>query len=388
MWRVHARSVDGEEEVLDGRFVISAVGSLNIPKLVEIPGMETFAGPSFHSSRWPDDLDLAGTRFALIGAGASGFQIGPAIASEVEHLTIFQRTAQWIIPNPLYHATVPDGDRWALRHLPFYGRWFRFIMTFPGVAFGVEPYRIDPDPRRRDRSVGATRRTRSGPQRCWRGWSRSSTDRPDLLEKVTPDYPALGKRVLQDDGTWLRTLQRPDVELVRTAIDRIVPDGVVTVDGTHHPADVICYATGFRHNDFLASMDVTGRDGVSLREQWGDEPTAYLGITIPGFPNLFCVYGPGTNLAAGASLFFHSEFQVHHAMEAIRADAPLGCPLVRGAARGARRLRRAVRGRDRPARVGPPVDRAQPLQEPGGQGLHALALALGRVPRVDETGRR
>jgi 4-hydroxyacetophenone monooxygenase len=152
-------------------------------------------------------------------------------------------------------------------------------------------------------------------------------DRPDLESKVVPDYPALGKRVLQDDGSWLRCLQRPDVEIVRTAIDRIVPDGVVTIDGTHYPSDVICYATGFRHNDFLASMDVIGRNGTSLRDQWGDEPTAYLGITIPNFPNLFCLYGPGTNLAAGASLFYHSEFQVHHAMELIRAT------LISGAGR-------------------------------------------------------
>jgi len=98
-----------------------------------------------------------------------------------------------------------------------------------------------------------------------------------------------------------------------------VPDGVVTVDGTLRRADVICYATGFRHNDFLASMDVTGRGGVSLRDQWGDEPTAHLGITIPNFPNLFCVYGPGTNLAHSASLFFHSEYQTSYALQAIRA---------------------------------------------------------------------
>ena len=123
-------------------------------------------------------------------------------------------------------------------------------------------------------------------------------DRPDLVPKVVPDYPALGKRVLQDDGSWLRCLQQSNVELVRTAIDRIEPDGVVTVDGSHFPADVICYATGFRHNEFLASMDIIGSGGASLRDQWGDEPTAYLGITIPNFPNLFCIYGPGTNLAS------------------------------------------------------------------------------------------
>ncbi len=315
-WSAHLSGADGIEEIIHARFVISAVGSLNIPKLPDIPGMDTFTGPSFHSARWPDGLRLTGSRLALVGAGASGFQIGPAVADEVERLTIFQRTAQWIIPNPLYHAPVPPGDKWALRHLPFYGRWYRFIMTFAGIAAGVDPYRIDPtheDPT--GRSVNAVHAKRAG---ALLGWMTSLiAERPDLAPKVVPDYPALGKRVLQDDGSWLRCLQRPNVELVRTAVDRIEPDGVLTVDGTHYRADVICYATGFRHNDYLASMDLRGRHGLSLREQWGDEPTAYLGITIPNFPNLFCTYGPGTNLAAGASLFYHSEFQVHYAMEAI-----------------------------------------------------------------------
>ncbi len=322
-WRIHLGAADGPDEIVQSRFVISAVGSLNLPKIADIPGMDTFTGPSFHSARWPDDLQLAGTRFALVGAGASGFQIGPAVADQVEQLTIFQRTAQWIIPNPLYHAPVPQGDRWALRHLPFYGRWYRFIMTFGGVAAGVDPYRIDPtyaDPA--GRSVNALNAKRADALLAW--MTSLVAERPDLAPKIVPDYPALGKRVLQDDGSWLRCLQRPNVELVRTAIERIVPDGVVTVDGTHYPSDVICYATGFRHNEFLASLDLIGRDGISLREQWGDEPTAYLGITISNFPNLFCIYGPGTNLAAGASLFYHSEFQVHYAMEAIRETLTSG----------------------------------------------------------------
>jgi 4-hydroxyacetophenone monooxygenase len=309
------------------------VGSLNIPKLPDIPGMDTFAGPSFHSARWPAGLDIRGTRFALIGAGASGFQIGPAVADDVEHLTIFQRTAQWMFPNPLYHEPVPDGDRWASRHLPFFGRWYRFIMTYPGLAMGMEPYRVDPshtDETRR--SISETHAQRA--EMLLGSMTELVKDRPDVLEKIVPDYPSSGKRMLQDNGTWLRTLLRPDVELVRTTIDRIVPDGIVTVDGTHHPADVICYATGFRHNDFLASMEVRGRDGLDLREVWGVEPTAYLGITVAGFPNLFCVYGPGTNLAAGASLFYHCEFQVHYAMEAIRETLSSGarvCEVTREA---------------------------------------------------------
>ncbi|MCK9896430.1 NAD(P)/FAD-dependent oxidoreductase [Frankia sp. AgB32] len=322
-WDVRTSGPDGAGETLRPRFVISAVGSLNIPRLPDIPGMDTFAGRSFHSTRWPADLDLTGTRFALVGAGASGFQIGPAVADTVEQLTIFQRTAQWVIPNMLYHQAVPTGEHWALRHLPFYGRWFRFIVSFPGIASGVEPYRIDPnhgDPTSHSINAGHAQRAE-----LLLGWMTSIIgDRADLLPKITPDYPALGKRVLQDDGSWLSTLRRPDVDLVRTGIRRIRPDGIETVDGTFHPVDVICYATGFRHNDFLATMKVTGRDGVSLREQWGDEPMAHLGITAPNFPNLFCMYGPGTNLAAGASLFYHAEFQTHFAMDAIRQTLTAG----------------------------------------------------------------
>jgi 4-hydroxyacetophenone monooxygenase len=317
-WHVRTRAAGagGTDDVLDARFVISAVGSLNLPRLPDIVGMESFAGPSFHSARWPDDLDITGTRFALVGAGASGFQIAPTIADTVATLTIFQRTAQWMLPNPMYHRAVPAGEQWAARHLPFYGRWLRFLMTFPGVAAGVDPYRVDPsfdDPD--GHAVNAAHAKRAAALRAW--LLSFVEDRPDLVDKVVPDYPAMGKRILQDNGSWMRCLKKPNVELVRTAIDRIVPEGVVTADGTLHPADVICYATGFRHNEFLAPMEVTGRGGVTLRDQWGDEPTAYLGITTPNFPNLFMLYGPGTNLAHSASLFLHSEFQVHYTMDAI-----------------------------------------------------------------------
>lgn len=315
-WRVGLRTADGGTEVLEARFVISAVGSLNIPRLPAIAGMETFAGPSFHSTRWPDDFDHRGLRLALLGAGASGFQIAPTVADDVEHLSIFQRTAQWVMPNPIYHTKVPDGETWAMRHLPFYGRWTRFMMTQPGIGSGVESFRIDPahvDPD--NLSVNAVNAViRDG----LIGFMRSHlADRPDLLAKVMPDYPAMGKRVLQDNGSWFRCLKKANVDLVRTGIDRIVPEGIVTVDGILHPADAICYATGFEHNRFLA-FDMIGRGGASLHEKWGDEPTAHLGITVPGFPNLFLCYGPGTNLAHSAGLFFHAEFQTMHAMDAIR----------------------------------------------------------------------
>jgi 4-hydroxyacetophenone monooxygenase len=128
---------------------------------------------------------------------------------------------------------------------------------------------------------------------------------------------------LQDNGSWLQALKKPNVELVRTGIERIVPDGVVTADGVLHPADIICYATGFRPYESLSPIHVVGRAGIVLREQWGNEPQAYLGITVPSFPNFFCLYGPGTSLSVGASLIFQSERQVRYVVDAIhRTLAP------------------------------------------------------------------
>jgi 4-hydroxyacetophenone monooxygenase len=316
-WTVEVRNPDGSTETLDARFVISAVGSLNRPKMPDIPGMDDFAGPSFHSAGWDPDVDYRGKRFALIGAGASGFQIAPTIADEVEHLTVFQRTAQWMFPNANYHERVPDGERWAMRHLPFYGRWFRFLTFYPGSGIDLGRSKIDPN---FDDSDGlAINESNLVTRSVFEAWIRQGVgEDEELLAKVLPNYPATAKRTLQDNGSWLRCLRKPNVELVRTGIERIVADGVITVDGVHHPADVLCYATGFRHNDFLWPMQITGRNGQVLREQWGDEPTAYLGITIPNFPNLFCLYGPGTNLASGGSLIFQSECQVNYVMEGLR----------------------------------------------------------------------
>ncbi|MGA3146563.1 MAG: NAD(P)/FAD-dependent oxidoreductase [Acidimicrobiales bacterium] len=309
-WTVRVRAEDGTESTLVARAVISAVGQLNRPHIPDIPGRESFAGPAFHSARWDHSVDLIGKRVAMIGAGASGFQIAPAIAGEVEHLTVFQRTAQWMFPNPNYHATVGPGGRWALRHLPFYGRWYRFLILWPGCDKGLEAARVDPDYPDQQRAVSEMNELT---RQMFTDWIVSQVgDDQDLIAKVVPDYPATGKRTLQDNGSWLKALTRDNVDLVRTGIDHIDADGVVTVDGEHYRADVIVYATGFYANRVLWPLDVTGRDGADLRTLWGERPAAYLGITVPGFPNLFCMYGPGTNLAHGGSLIFHSECQMRY----------------------------------------------------------------------------
>jgi 4-hydroxyacetophenone monooxygenase len=309
-WSVRTSAADGTEEELTARAVISAVGQLNRPNIPEIEGARSFAGPAFHSSRWDADVDLDGRRVAMIGAGASGFQIAPTIAPDVGHLTVFQRTAQWMFPNPNYHATVGPGVRWALRHLPFYGRWYRFLIFWPGCDKGLEAARVDPDYPDQQRAVSEMNELT---RQMFTDWIVGQVDDdPDLVAKVVPDYPATGKRTLQDNGAWLSALGRENVDLVRTAIDHIEPDAVVTTDGERYPADVLVYATGFRATEMLYPMTVVGRDGVDLRELWGERPAAYLGITVPGFPNFFCMYGPGTNLAHGGSLIFHSECQMRY----------------------------------------------------------------------------
>lgn len=316
-WSVRVRSKSGSEGSLVARAIISAVGQLNRPHLPDIPGRDTFAGPAFHSARWAHSIDLAGKRVAMIGAGASGFQIGPAIADTVGHLTIFQRTAQWMFPNPNYHEKVGPGMQWALRHLPFYGRWYRFLLFWPGCDKGLEAARVDPDYPDQFRAVSEVNELT---RQMFTDWIASQVgDDRELLAKVLPEYPATGKRTLQDNGSWLRTLTRENVDLIRTGIDHIESDAIVTVDGERHECDILVFATGFEATKMLAPMQIVGRDGVDLREMWDDRPAAYLGITVPGFPNLFCMYGPGTNLAHGGSLIFHSECQIRYIAGCLKA---------------------------------------------------------------------
>jgi 4-hydroxyacetophenone monooxygenase len=314
-WTVRVLGRDGETTRLTARAVISAVGQLDRPHVPLIEGQHDFAGPAFHSSAWDHSVDLRDKQVAMIGAGASGFQIAPTIAPDVNRLTVFQRTAQWMFPNPNYHESVGPGVQWALRHLPFYGRWYRFLIFWPGCDKGLDAARVDPDYPDQKKAVSEINEiTRI----MFTEWITSQVgDDEDLRAKVVPDYPATGKRTLQDNGSWLKTLTRDNVELVRTGIDHIEADAVVTDDGTRYPADVIVYATGFEHTKMLWPITIRGRDGEVLSERWGERPSAYLGITIPGYPNFFCMNGPGTWLASGGSLIFHSECQMRYISECL-----------------------------------------------------------------------
>ncbi|VEG52849.1 putative flavoprotein involved in K+ transport [Mycolicibacterium aurum] len=308
-WTVTVRD-SGGMRTLTAHAVITAVGQLNRPNLPDFPGQDSFSGPSFHSAAWDHSVDITGKRVALIGAGASGFQIAPAIAETVHRLEVFQRTAQWMFPNPMYHEGVPDGVRWAMEHLPYYARWYRFLLMWPGADKGLDAARVDPAYTDQDNAVSDINAIA---RLMFTDWITTQIgDDDELLAKVLPDYPATGKRTLQDNGSWLATLKRSNVDLVRTPIDRITPDGIVTADGEVHDTDIIVYATGFRATDLLVPMTVSGRDGADLHTEWGQRPYAYLGITVPKFPNFFMIYGPGTHLAHGGSLIMHSELEMQY----------------------------------------------------------------------------
>ena len=316
-WVLRIRNPDGSEESLDANAVISAVGQLSRPKMPAIPGIDTFAGPAFHSAQWQHQHELDGKRVAVIGTGASAFQLVPELAKIASRLYVFQRSAPWMVPNPRYHARVSDAKKWVLSHVPYYARWYRFLLFWPGSDGLMPSLEVDPEWPHPDRAVNAAN---DAMREMFTAYMASQIgDDACLLRKVTPTYPPFGKRMLLDNGSWLAALTRPHVDLVTTPITEITKDGIRCADGTDHAVDAIVFATGFHANRFLWPMEITGRDGLALRNHWGDDPRAYLGITMPRFPNLFCLYGPGTNLAHAGSIIFHSECQVRYVMGCLAA---------------------------------------------------------------------
>lgn len=314
MWRVRIRPAGCAVEELQARALVCAVGQFSNPVIPDIKGADSFSGPSFHTANWREDIDLTGKRVAVIGAGASGFQLVPAVADRTEQVDVYQRTPQWMAPNVTYHDAIPHGARWAIRHLPYYGRWLRFISWWPLTDAAANQVMVDPDWDTGGLSCGEANHA---VREMLIAWMRAFTDDEELLAKVIPSYPPMGKRMLQDNGTWLRTLQRDDVELIRDGIAELTPGGVRTVDGVHRPADILVWATGFDVNHQLGPIDIRGVGGQALNDAWGQSPYAYLGITVPGFPNFYCMFGPGTNAVNGASIIYNSECQMRYILGCI-----------------------------------------------------------------------
>jgi len=315
LWTLVVRSKGGATRTVEAHAIVSAVGQLNRPLMPDIEGMDDFEGPSFHSARWDSSVPLEGQRVVVIGTGASAGQFVPAIADETAELTVCQRTAPWLLPTPDYHDDVPKGLAWLLKHVPFYSQWYRFWLFWSMTEGLLDMVRVEADWAHPDRSVSQANdeiRELFGTyiQAC-------CGDDEALYEKMLPDYPPCSKRFVRDNGVWPATMAREDVTLETTPIERVTAHGVRFEDGREIPADVIVYGTGFTASDFLVPMKITGRGGRDLHETWRGDARAYLGITIPHFPNLFLTYGPNTNIVVNGSIIFFSECEIDYMMKCL-----------------------------------------------------------------------
>jgi cation diffusion facilitator CzcD-associated flavoprotein CzcO len=293
-WRI--RTSHGE---FTARVLISATGPLSEPSIPDVPGLDSFRGTVFHSSRWQGDHDLTGRRVAVIGTGASAVQFIPEIADRVEALTVFQRTPAWVVPRrtrPItrlergVYRTVPGAQR-LVRGALYWGR--------EATAVGF----LHPRVGRAAQAIAARHLRRQVPD-------------PALRAKLTPAYLMGCKRVLLSND-YYPALARDNVDVVAEPIRRVLPHGIVTSDGVEHPVDTIIFGTGFRVTDVPLAHHIRGRGGRTLADAWTPTMRAYLGTTVAGFPNLFLLLGPNTGLGH-TSVVLMIESQLRHVIAALR----------------------------------------------------------------------
>jgi 4-hydroxyacetophenone monooxygenase len=319
VWEITADRPDGPR-TWRANFVISAVGFLSRPNIPEIEGIEDFRGQSFHSARWPSDLDLARKRVAVIGTGCTGYQLIPELVKDTAHLYVFQRTPNWVYEAPGYLAPYPEQVTWLDRNFPYMTNFVRFQASFANrPQNSLQGLQVDPDFRDEHAVSPINKRIRD----LRLAFLESKLGhRPDLLAKMTPAAPPYSARpiLIDRDYSIMDVLLRDDVTLVSESIRRVTGDGIELPDGTHHDVDVIVLATGYRANDFLWPLEIRGRGGRRLQDLWAkDGARAYLGSMLPGFPNFFMIYGPNTNTLAGIQVIGMEEIATRFALENIGA---------------------------------------------------------------------
>ena len=309
-WVVSLRDADGSSRVERCDVLLSAVGVLNTPQIPNIPGAETFPGIATHTAQWPEDLDVTGKRVALIGNGASGMQVAPAIADRVASLTIFARSKQWAAPFPQFQKKVPEPVRNLLMQVPLYQQWYRIRQFWTFNDRIHASLQKDPDWPEPDRALNATNDRH---RHLFTEYVRSELgERQDLLDRVLPDFPPYGKRILLDNG-WYRTVRKPNVTLIPDRLSRIEGNRLIAENGDSFEADVLVYATGFKAAEMQSSYDIIGREGQHLSQVWDtDNPRAYIGSTVPGFPNFFTILGPNVGLGHGGSMIKAIELQTSY----------------------------------------------------------------------------
>lgn len=291
MWEIHVQGPDGRQ-TLRSNAVITAVGFLSRPNMPDIDGMDEFQGPSWHTARWPEGYDLKGKRIAVIGTGATGYQTIPEIALEAEKVTVFQRTPQWIFPVPGYRTPFPAQVGWLDRNLPFHRNFMRARSIYTGPYAALTT--IDPD---FDDPHACSPENKAARDAALAFLTGKIAD-PEVIAAMTPDHPVWSARaiIVDPDYSILDALARDNVELVTSGIARINRTGIEAADGQQHDVDAIVFATGFHATEYLYPMTITGRDGKTIDDLWAEGGArAYLGCMMPGFPNLWSLYGPNSN---------------------------------------------------------------------------------------------
>ncbi len=280
-------------EKLQAQVVISATGQLNQPASPNIDGMEAFKGTSFHSARWNHDYDLKNKRVAVIGTGASAIQFVPEIAREVKSLALFQRSAAWVVPKP--DRPFKTWEQNLFKAVPAWDRLYRYLIYWKNESRGLA-------------FTGFSSLLKVLALQAKKEARKHISD-PGKRKQIIPDYQIGCKRILISND-WYPAINRSNLDLVTDPIAKVDATGVQTQSGKHYPVDVIIFGTGFRASEFLSPIRVTGRGGVTLNEAWKNGATAFKGITVSGFPNLFILYGPNTNLAHNSILYMlESQFQ-------------------------------------------------------------------------------
>jgi cation diffusion facilitator CzcD-associated flavoprotein CzcO len=278
VWVIETTGGEYEADVL-----VTACGQLSVPSVPAIPGLDAFDGPVFHTAEWRHDVDLAGKQVAVIGTGCSAIQTVPAIQPIVDRVTVYQRSPGWTIPK-MDHAYSPRMQRLFARIPAIQRADRRMIFAFMDLG-----------------ALAMTKRRWLMPP--FRAVAKRNINKaikdPELRRKVTPTDEVGCKRIMLTDE-WYPTLTRPNVDLVTERVTEITAGGVRASDGVERPADVIVLATGFRTHGFVAPMAVTGVDGLTLTDAWQPTPRAYLGMSVPSFPNMFLLYGPNTNGGTGS----------------------------------------------------------------------------------------
>jgi cation diffusion facilitator CzcD-associated flavoprotein CzcO len=298
VWRIE---INGGEDVITARALVSGIGGLSRPAYPELPGIEQFRGATFHSADWDHDYDFAGKSVAVVGTGASSIQFVPQIAPRVARLHLFQRTPPWIVPKP--DRSISRFER-------------RLYKRFPRLQAA---YRNSIYWRLEARVLGFTLHPRvmKLAELVARLHVRRQIRDPRLRRTVTPDYTIGCKRILISND-YYPALARENVDVVTEGIARVTETGIVTHDGTELPVDAIIFGTGFKVNELLTPLSIIGRDGVDINDAWREAQEAYLGTTVAGFPNFFLLVGPNTGLGH-SSMVYMIESQIHYVLEALRA---------------------------------------------------------------------